>query len=405
MALHKEHVTTKSVSKSTFYIALITIGIVLVSFNLRPAITAVGPLVDFIQKDLNLSHSSIGLLTSLPLLAFFIVSPFVPRLASRISNEISMILGLALITGGSLLRSYILSPSMLFLGTFLIGVGIGICNVLLPSIVKEKFPEKVGMMTSVYSTAMGIFASLASGVSVPLAVNQGLGWQGSLAVWIVPAVLALVLWVYLSKNDRSKQVEMAVQSTESKRIWKSPLAWSVALFFGFQSLLFYATVTWFPEILVSKGYDLATAGWLLSLLQIIGLPASFIVPVLAEKFRSQTWLAFSLGIMSAVGYGALLLSTSHFIILMSLVLIGVPLSGSFALGLAFLAMRAKNSQDSSELSGMAQSFGYLVSAVGPIFIGSVYDWTHSWIVPLVILVLVSILVSIFGFGAGRNKYV
>ena len=316
-----------------------------------------------------------------------------------------MILGLALITGGSLLRSYILSPSMLFLGTFLIGVGIGICNVLLPSIVKEKFPEKVGMMTSVYSTAMGIFASLASGVSVPLAVNQGLGWQGSLAVWIVPAVLALVLWVYLSKNDRSKQVEMAVQNTGSKRIWKSPLAWSVALFFGFQSLLFYATVTWFPEILVSKGYDLATAGWLLSLLQIIGLPASFIVPVLAEKFRSQTWLAFSLGIMSAVGYGALLLSTSHFIILMSLVLIGVPLSGSFALGLAFLAMRAKNSQDSSELSGMAQSFGYLVSAVGPIFIGSVYDWTHSWIVPLVILVLVSILVSIFGFGAGRNKYV
>ena len=142
MALHKEHVTTKSVSKSTFYIALITIGIVLVSFNLRPAITAVGLLVDFIQKDLNLSHSSIGLLTSLPLLAFFIVSPFVPRLASRISNEVSMILGLALITGGSLLRSYILSPSMLFLGTFLIGVGIGICNVLLPSIVKKNFRKK-----------------------------------------------------------------------------------------------------------------------------------------------------------------------------------------------------------------------------------------------------------------------
>ena len=407
MALHKDPITTKSPAKSrsTFYIALITIGIVLVSFNLRPAITAVGPLVDFIQKDLNLSHSSIGLLTSLPLLAFFIVSPFVPRLASRISNELSMIIGLALIIAGSFLRSYILSPAILFLGTFLIGVGIGICNVLLPSIVKEKFPEKVGMMTSVYSTAMGIFASLASGLSVPLAVNQGFGWQGSLAVWMVPAILALILWIYLSKDNRSNHAELAVQNTGSKRIWKSPLAWLVALFFGFQSLLFYATVTWFPEILVAKGYDLATAGWLLSLLQIIGLPASFIVPVLAEKFRSQTWLAFSLGIMSALGYGALLVSSSHVVILISLVLIGVPLSGSFALGLTFLAMRAKNSRDSSELSGMAQSFGYLVSAVGPIFIGLVYDWTHSWVVPLIILVLVSVLVSGFGFGAGRDKYV
>lgn len=404
MALHHKQENVQP--KSSLYIALFTIGIVLVSFNLRPAITAVGPLVEFIQEDLHLSHSSIGLLTSLPLLAFFIVSPFVPKLAASISNEWSLITGLILIMIGSLLRSGLQSPVMLFLGTLLIGIGIGICNVLLPSIVKEKFPEKVGVMTSVYSTAMGIFASLASGLSVPLAINLRLGWQGSLAVWMIPALLAAVLWFYLAKNDRGTPSEtVEFQSTRMNRIWKSLLAWQVALFFGFQSMLFYVTVTWFPEILVAKGYDTATAGWLLSLLQIIGLPASFIVPVLAGKRSSQSTLAFSLGVMAALGYGALLVSSSTFAIFISLILIGIPLSGSFALGLFFISMRAKNSRDSSELSGMAQSFGYLVSAIGPIFLGSVYDLTQSWTVPLIILVLVSILVSLFGVGAGRNRYV
>lgn len=404
MALHNNQI--KSRPKSSLSIAFFTVGIVLISFNLRPAITAVGPLVEFIQGDLHLSHSSIGLLTSLPLLAFFIVSPFVPKLAARISNERSLIAGLILIIIGSLIRSIFRSPAPLFLGTFFIGIGIGICNVLLPSIVKEKFPDRVGVMTSVYSTSMGIFASLASGLSVPLAVNLRLGWHGSLLVWIIPALLAIVVWLYLGKNGRNKDVETPQnQISAFSRVWKSPLAWQVALFFGLQSLLFYVTVTWFPEILMEKGYDMATAGWLLSLLQIIGLPASFITPVLAGKLRSQSWLALVIGSLAVLGYGGLVMSSSTLAIIISLVLIGIPLSGSFALGLFFISIRARNSRDSSELSGMAQSFGYLVSAVGPFFIGSVYDWTGSWTVPLLILVITSILVALFGAGAGRNRFV
>ena len=169
-------------------------GIVFVAFNLRPAITSVGPLVAIIQDDLGLMHWSAGLLTSLPLIAFSFVSPIVPKLSNRLGNEQALILGLVILFIGIALR-FMSVAFFLFAGTLLVGVGIAICNVLLPAIVKGKFPLKVGLMTSIYSTSMGLMASLASGVSIPLASGLNLGWQNTLIIWGIPAVLAIVIWV------------------------------------------------------------------------------------------------------------------------------------------------------------------------------------------------------------------
>ncbi|WP_420178794.1 CynX/NimT family MFS transporter [Ornithinibacillus scapharcae] len=377
---------------------------ILVAFNLRPAITSVGPLMSTIRDDVGLSNWSVGLLTSLPLIAFAIMSPIAARLGNRFSNERAILWGLIVLGIGVAVRSNS-AVLLIFLGTLLIGVGIAICNVLLPGVVKDKFPLKVGLMTSIYSTAMGVFASTASGVSVPIASGMNLGWIMALLVWALPVVLAIIMWFYLALREKKTTPDMPFVQVADSNLWKSPLAWQIAAYMGLQSFLFYVTISWLPEILHSNGMSMETAGWMLSFTQFIGLPASFIVPVIAGKFSSQRPIVLTIGIISLVGLAGLLLGSSYFVLILSIILLGLALSGTFALALALLGMRARNAKQAASLSGMAQALGYLLAAVGPIFIGYLFDLTTSWTAPIITMMIVSVLVVLFGLGAGRNRYV
>ncbi|WP_239093989.1 MFS transporter [Bacillus sp. B15-48] len=386
------------------YLYLFIIGIVLIAFNLRPGITSIGPLIGMIKRDVGLTHWSAGLLMSLPLVVFAIISPLVPKIAARLTNERALLIGLVVLIIGISMRS-IPMAFFLFCGTLFVGAGITLGNVLLPAVVKEKFPQKFGLMTSVYSVSLGLMASLASGVSVPFATKLNLGWQGAQFVWVIPAILAIIVWTFLLKsNQKSQQVQMQA-GFKSPQMWRSPLAWQVALFFGCQSFLFYVTISWLPEILHSQGMSLETAGWMLAFTQIVGLPASFIVPVLAGRYQSQVWIAFTLGMCSILGYSGLLFGSSYPILIISIVLIGIVLGGSFTLVLSYIGLRARNGTQAAALSGMAQSTGYILAAIGPLFIGYLYDLTHVWTTPLIALIVVSFLVMIFSMIAGRNRYV
>ena len=388
----------------SLYIVLVITGIVLVAFNLRSSITSIGPLVGMIQEDVGLAHWSAGLLMSLPLIVFAVMSSITPKLANRLTNEKTLLVGMVCLLIGICIRSIPMTFS-LFTGTFLIGAGIAIGNVLLPAIVKDKFPKKFGLMTSVYSTSMGLIASLASGVSVPLASGLNLGWQGALLVWGIPVVVAILVWMYLVKYNQGNHHAVKRVRSSSNGIWRSPLAWQIAIFMGFQSFLFYTTISWLPEILHSHGISIATAGWLLSFTQIMGLPASFFVPIIAGHVRTQAWLAFVLGMFSILGYIGLLLGSSYPILVISIILIGLALGGLFPLALSYIGLRARNAGQAAELSGMAQSTGYILAAIGPMFIGYLYDKTQMWTVPLLTLVIVSGVVMLFGMSSGRNQYV
>ncbi|PLS03758.1 CynX/NimT family MFS transporter [Neobacillus cucumis] len=389
--------------KSTYIFLLVT-GIVLVAFNLRPAITSVGPLVGMIQEDVGLAHWSAGLLMSFPLLVFATMSPIVPKIANRISNEMTLLVGLIALIIGIGIRS-IPMTFFLFTGTLLIGVGIAVGNVLLPAVVKDKFPDKFGLMTSVYSTSMGLVASLASGLSVPLAKDLNLGWQGALIVWGIPAIIAILLWTYLLRFNQGKQGGIKKPSSSSKEMWLSPLAWQIAIFMGFQSFLFYVTISWLPEILQSHGLSMGTAGWLLSITQLVGLPASFFIPVIAGRYQSQVWIAMILGLLSIIGYAGLLLGSSYPILIISIIFIGVALGGNFPLALSYIGLRSKNANRAVELSGMTQSTGYILAAIGPLLIGYLYDRTHLWTIPLITLIVISVVLTVFGMMSGRNRYV
>ncbi|MDY0393263.1 MFS transporter [Virgibacillus halophilus] len=383
------------------YRAAVFLGIIVLALNLRPAITSVGPLIGIIRDDIGLSNWSAGMLTSLPLIAFAVMSPIVPWLRHRLSNEWAMLVGLFLLSGGIGIRSMPLAW-LLFAGTLLIGFGIAVLNVLIPSVIKEKFPLRVGLMTSIYSTAMGVLAALASGLSVPIASNLHLGWEAALFVWILPAVVGVGIWVYLAlKRDKNNSVAIAGHHSQAnagnQQIMRSPLAWQVALFMGMQSMLFYVSIAWLPEILLDYGVSKATAGWMLSFTQFIGLPASFLVPVIAEKSSSQRRIVFVLTICAIGGYSGLLLGSSYTTMVVSVIFIGISLAGNFALALTFLSMRARNAKQAAELSGMAQSLGYILAAVGPILIGYMFDFTEAWTVPLLTIMGVSLLVLFFWY--------
>lgn len=401
---YMELLKTKAYTHSN-YIYLLIAGIVLLAFNLRPAITSLGPLVGMIQEDVGLAHWSAGLLMSLPLLVFAVMSPLVPKIAARLTNERTLLIGLATLLIGISIRS-VPTPFLLFTGTLLVGFGIAIGNVLLPAVVKERFPKKFGLMTSVYSTSMGLIASLASGISVPLAVDLDLGWQGAQIVWGIPVIIALVLWGFLFKHrEGGKSGSHQLQKTSSKQIWRSSLAWQIAIFMGFQSFSFYVTISWLTEILHSHGISILTAGWLLSFTQLVGLPASFVIPVLAARFQSQVWLSFFLGLFAVLGYSGLLFGSAYPVLIISIIFIGIALGGSFPLALTYIGLRTQTGQQTAALSGMAQSTGYVLAAVGPLIIGYLYDLTHAWTVPLIMLIVVSVILTVFGMLSGRDRYV
>lgn len=400
----------KAAQANKLYQLIVITGIIAISFNLRPAITSVGPLIGNIRDDVALTNGSAGLLTSLPLIAFAIMSPFAARLGNRYSYEGAMLIGLFLLLIGISIRP-ISIVFLLFGGTFIAGLGIAILNVLLPGLIKDKFPLKVGLMTSIYSTTMGIIAAMASGISIPIAESFGnSGWKISLLIWTIPVILAIIVWVYLRaksqnphKNTDSEQMKYAHSS--GKKIWNSKLAWQIAVFMGLQSLLFYVTISWLPEIMHSKGLTMEMAGWMLSLTQFIGLPASFIVPMLAEKLRSQRSIITVLALSYFMGFVGLLFSSNFIIIIISSIFIAFPLSGIFALALTLLGMRARTSRDAADLSGMAQSVGYILAAIGPIFIGFLFDLSGNWNFPIIAILLLIIILFIFGLIVGKERYV
>jgi CP family cyanate transporter-like MFS transporter len=382
---------------------LLVLGIVLLAANLRPALTGVAPLIGQIRADTGISNGVAGLLTTLPLLAFGLLSPIAPHVARRFGMERVLLASLLVLAVGILLRWAGAVPA-LFLGTVVLGAAIAVANVLLPSLVKREFPGHAGLMTSVYSTSLGISAAVAAGVSVPLTQLAGIGWRGALAVWAIPVLLASVAWLpQLGLSDHP--ADPAVPSSPGVRdLWRSPLAWQVTLFMGLQSLAYYATLTWLPEILQAEGMGAARAGWMLGLSQAVAIVTMFLAPMIAERRPSQRGVVVVAVSMSGLGVLGLLVAGSTASTLW-VVLLGLGQGASFSLALTFFALRAPDSEHAAALSSMAQSAGYLLAAGGPFLFGVLRDVTGAWKVPLTLLLTITICLLIAGIGAARAAHV
>lgn len=388
----RQNVTAKNV----FLVA----GIILISLNLRPALAGVGPLISTIRADTGLSNTMLGMLTTLPLLAFGVLSTLTPLFTRRWGLEGVLAGAMVLLTGGILLR-VIPSNIALFGGTILLGFAIALGNVLLPSLVKRDFPRNTGIMTSVYGGMLGLGATLAAGISVPLAHGLGWGWRWSLGSWALLSALAFIVWLPQLKNRTVPQNERSFQQA-LKDLGGSKLAWQVALFMGLQSLTFYVILAWLPGILQDRGLSASAAGWMLSLSQLTGVAGSLLIPVWAEKLSDQRSLVWLLMIIESISLGGLLFP-DPFLIGLWVSLLGIALGGSFGLSLLFIVLRTHDSETATELSGMAQSVGYLLAAAGPTLFGGIHDLTQSWLPSLLFLILVAVVKLLMGLGAGRPQ--
>ena len=374
-------------------------GIALVSINLRASITAVGPIVSDIRADLGLSNAAVGLLTTLPVLAFAGASPLAGPLARRIGIERTLGGALVLLLAGILLRVTGTTWAA-FLGTAMLGVAIAAGNVLLPALVKRDVPTLIGPVTSIYVTVMIAFAAIASTISVPLADDLGLGWQGALAVWAIPVVAGLVLWLPRVLRSRPPVRASGPGRTGPTRMRRSTIAWQVTAYMGLQSFAFYVLVAWLPELLQDDGVAASTAGVLMGVLQAAGLLATMAVPVLAARAPDQRRLVLvstGLGLFAMFG----LLVEPGGLALVWAIAVGIAGACTLSLSLAFFVMRTRDGDDAAALSGMAQSLGYLFAASGPFVVGLLHDATDGWTVPVLLFIVVWVLIGVTGMFAGR----
>ncbi len=377
---------------------LLILGIMFIAINLRPALASVGPLIEDIRLATGLSNVMLGLLTTLPLLCFGMVSVLAPLFTQRFGIGGTLFGALILLTSGIVVRSLDWIPA-LYLGTLMFGIAIALGNVLLPSLTKRNFSANSGFITSLYSAAMAVGASLAAGLSVPLAQQMHLGWRGSLSVWALLSLVAFIIWIpqlFRLKKIATKRRFLAAM----KHMGQSVKAWQVALFMGLQSLTFYVILAWLPAILLSRGYEAEFSGWMLSLSQATGIFGSLLVPYIAGKTNDQRLIILVLISIEIIGVVGLLLPDFGSVALW-VSLIGFVLGGTFGLCLLLIVLRSTDSECATELSGMAQSIGYTVAAIGPVLFGSLFDLSGGWTLPLMLLILAAALKLLVGLGAGK----
>ncbi|MBO0478079.1 CynX/NimT family MFS transporter [Vagococcus fluvialis] len=380
---------------------LLLLGIIMIATNLRAPITSVGPLVGTITNSLNLTGAQAGLITTLPLIAFAIISPIAPKLARKFGTETTILGALILIILGLSIR-YLPSISTLFLGTAILGCGIAIGNVLIPSIVKQEFQNQSGLVTGIYSVSMNLTGAIASGVSIPLIEKLGWTWNQAFSLWIILAALALLAWLPQLKNKKATPEVNVVDTNNS--IWHSSLAWSVSLFMGIQSFIFYVLVAWLPEMLISQGIPSSKSGGMLSLLQLTLLPTTFIIPIIAEKRPNQKSLVVISFTLFTLGISGLMFS-SLAVISLSIIAIGIAGGIAFSLSMMFFNLRTSTPKEAADLSGMAQSIGYILAAVGPFLFGLLHDLTNNWQSSLFLLIGMTIILLFVGLNAGSSKKV
>ena len=372
------------------------VAIVVAACCLRAPITCVGPLADVIQSDLGMSSGATGTVTTVPLLMFAAFSLAFGELGRRRPAGGVMVLGLSLILVGVVCRS-LLGTWGLFLGTAVTGIGITAGNVLLPAIIKARFPGRIGHLTGAYTAAMSLMSAVAGAVSVP--VGDAIGWRGSLAIWAVLVVAAVLLWLPF----RNVEVDDVSGRVPVSDILRSGTTWLLAAYMGLQSLIYYSFVAWLSVIAQSKGLLPAEAGAVNSAFMILGIVGSLAVPALCGDRRDLRPVGTAIGTMYVTGILLLIPQSGTTVLAASMVLCGLCGGASITYVTMMYALRTRNPGDSSTVSGMSQSVGYLIAAVGPVATGAVFDATSSWTGSLLLMAVVAAVLAVIGHEIGRDR--
>ena len=379
---------------------LVLVGIVVLAFNLRPAAVSVGPVLGEIIDDLQMTATTAGVLTTLPVLAFAVFGAMAPWLGRALGLHRLTLLALVAVVIGLSLRARTESVLLFLLLSLLALAGMATANVLLPSLVKLHFPERVGLLTSIYTTSLAVGLTTASVLTVP--TGQAVGsWRWGVGVWALTALVAALPWLMLLRHDTTLRGERGGITLAA--VARTRLGWAMAVFFGLQSLQAYAVFGWFAQVYRDAGFSPGTAGLLLGVITAMSIPLSFVLPTLTARLTDQRWLMVALVACYPVGYVGLALAPVAGAWVWAVV-VGVALS-VFPVALTLIGLRAHTPAGTAALSGFTQSVGYLISAIGPLGVGVLYDLTGAWSVPLLALTVMSLGQLVAGLMVARPAYI
>lgn len=386
-------------SRDASRLTVAAFAVVAVAANLRPAVASVGPVLPDLRADLGLSDTTAAVLTALPVLCFGAVAGAGPWLARRVG----MRWAIAVLTGGIAVGLLVrIGPGVgaLFAGTVVTAAAIAAANVLLPSLIKDDYPHRTGLMMGLYTTALTGSAAAAAGLTVPLGHLIGHSWHGALGVWAVPAAIALLLWL---SRLRHAPLHTRIRRPDSRGLRRNAIAWTVTVYFGLQSLSFYAILNWLPTLYRDHGYSASTAGGLLSLSALVQVPMALALPSIATRMHHQGLLVAGSAALTAIGLGAILVAPTAAPVVWVVVL-GLGQGSAFPIALTLLVLRTRTSLATTQLSAMAHSVGYLIAAAGPALIGALHATSGGWAAPLGLLVALLVPQTIAGLRAAAPGY-
>ncbi len=373
------------------------LGIICIAANLRAPVTGVAPVIESIQHSYALTAAQAGLLTSSPLLFFALFSLVAAPLARSVGLERALFIALSAMVVGVFWRVY---PSVfsLYAGNNLIAVGIALGNVLVPSLIKAYFPQRIAFLTAIYSLMMGISAAVVSALAIPLTEHTSWGWRSALLSVGVMVVVSWLVWLPQIRKG-ARRPSRAAQQTQTP-MWRHPIAWQVTFFLGGNSLFYYIFVSWLPSLLISLGFSAALAANMHGLMQLASAVAGLLILPIVRHYSDQRPAVICS--IAPIFIGLLGLWWVPSWAFVWALLLGLGSGAVFVLALSFFGLRVTTTAQAASLAGMAQFIGYLMAATGPSLMGAFYDWTHSWVPMLVFCLVVSIIMLVFGLAAGRN---
>lgn len=384
------------------------LAIILVAFNLRSAVSSIGPVLTEIQRSLHVSGTYSGVLTTLPVLCFAVFGLLVPLASRRVRTPRLTVLAVVAMVIGLLVRALTGSPVVFLALSALALAGIAAANVLLPVLVKRHFPDRIGSMTAAYTASMALGSAAGAAFSVPLA--NAVSWRFGLGIWAAVGAASLLPW--LSRGARDAGPPRVVTGRRGRgrvgvlplrALVRSPVAWAIVVYFGMQSLGGYVMFGWLPDIYRSAGFSAQTAGLLLTVATAVSVPVSLLMAPIAARARDQRAYAVVFALIYMSGYAGLLLAP-HAGAWVWACLLGLA-GACFPLALTMIGLRTATPAATAALSAFGQGVGYLLAAIGPVTVGVLHDATGAWRWPLIFVVAMLALQIPAGLVAGRRRQI
>ncbi|HEV0601546.1 cyanate permease [Streptococcus pneumoniae] len=373
-------------------------GIILIGVSLRTPFTVLPIILGNISQGLEVEVSSLGVLTSLPLLMFTLFSPFSTRLAQKIGLEHLFTYSLFFLTIGSLIR--LINLPLLYLGTLMVGASVAVINVLLPSLIQANQPKKIGFLTTLYVTSMGIATALASYLAVP--ITQASSWKGLILLLTLLCLATFLVW--LPNHRYNHRLAPQTKQKSQIKVMRNKQVWAIIIFSGFQSLIFYTVMTWLPTMSIHAGLSSHEAGLLTSILSLISIPFSMTIPSLTTSLstRNRQLMLTLVSLAGVVGISMLFFPINNFIYWLAIhLLIGTATSALFPYLMVNFSLKTSAPEKTAQLSGLSQTGGYILAAFGPTLFGYSFDLFHSWVPSVAALLLIDILMTMALFTVDR----